>query len=181
MKIEFRKVDFSDIEKIRKWRNSDLIRNVSFDRSIIDHKKQSKWYDTIKDNIFQLHWIINIDGIDAGYAAIKNIDLINKRCEFSSLYIGEEKFLFNGSGALIEYKIIDYIFTKYPEIIKIYCEVLGFNNKVIQLHKRFGFVIEGELKQHYLLNNKFESVFLLALFRDNWKVNKPILTKILIR
>ena len=181
MEIELRKVEFSDIEKIRNWRNSDLIRNVSFDRSIIDHEKQSKWFEAIKDNILQLHWIININGVDAGYAAVKNIDLINKRCEFSSLYIGEQNFLLNGSGAIIEYKILDYIFTKYPEIIKIYCEVLGFNKKVIQLHRRFGFVIEGELKQHCLLDNKFESIVLLSLFRDNWIVCKPILKKILIR
>jgi UDP-4-amino-4,6-dideoxy-N-acetyl-beta-L-altrosamine N-acetyltransferase len=181
MKINLRKVDYSDIEKIRNWRNSDLIRNVSYDRDIIDLEKQSKWFESIKENSFQLHWVINIDGIDAGYAAVKNIDLINKRCEFASLYIGDQKFLLNGSGALIEYKIIDYIYTKYPEIIKIYCEVLGFNKKVIQLHKRFGFVIEGELKQHYLLNNNYESVVLLALFRDNWFKLMPFLKKILIR
>lgn len=181
MEIELREVKFSDIEKIRAWRNSDLIRNVSYDRSIIDSEKQFKWFETIKDNKSQLHWIINIGGIDAGYAAVKNINLVNGRCEFASLYIGEQNLLLNGSGALIEYKIIDYIFKKYPEIIKIYCEVLGFNKKVIQLHKRFGFVIEGELNQHYWLNDKFESVVLLALFRDKWTVSKPILEKILIR
>ena len=181
METQLRKVEYSDIEKVRNWRNSELIRNVSYDRTIIDSEKQSKWFETIKENISQLHWIINIDGIDVGYAAIKNIDLINKRCEFSSLYIVEQKFLLNGSGAIIEYRIIDYIFTKYPEIIKIYCEVLKYNKKVIQLHRRFGFVIEGELKNHYILNNKFESVVLLALYRDNWSLVKPILNKIIIR
>lgn len=181
MKIQLRIVDNSDIEKIRIWRNSNLIRNVSYDRTIINYEKQIQWYEEIKDNLFQLHWIINIDGNDAGYAAIKNIDLNNKRCEFSSLYIGEEKFLLNGAGALIEYKIINYIFTNYPTIIKIYCEVLGLNKKVIQLHKRFGFVIEGELNQHYMFNNDFESVVLLALFRENWNKIQPYLKKILIR
>lgn len=181
MNVQLRKITYKDIELIREWRNSDLIKNVSYNRDYISPEMQSKWFDNIKDNLSQLHWIINIDGIDAGYAAIKNIDLQNKRCEFASLYIANEKFLLNGSGAIAQYKILNYMFSEYSDILKVHCEVLGFNKKVIQLHKRFGFLIEGEQKNHYFLNEKFESVILLSLFRDKWELNKPILEKILIR
>ncbi len=181
MKIELRKVGVSDIEKIRNWRNSDLIRDVSYDRSIIDSEKQLKWFEAIKDDKTQLHWIINVEGLDLGYAAVKKIDLINKRCEFADLYIGEPNSLLNGSGALTEFTIIDSIFTNYTLINKIYCEVLGSNKKVIQLHKRFGFVVEGELNEHYWYGDICESAVLLALFRNNWIINKPNLKKILSR
>lgn len=181
MEVKLKIVTVDDIELIRKWRNSDLIRNVSYNRDIISSEMQKKWFDIAKNNKSQIHWLLNINGLDVGYAAVKNIDLINKRCEFASLYIGEEKFHLNGSGALLEYEIIEYIYSNYPEINKIYCEVLGFNKKVIQLHKRFGFVIEGELNQHFYLNDHFESVVLLALFKDKWSINKHILEKILLR
>lgn len=181
MDVKLRIVTKEDIETIRKWRNSDLIRNVSYNRDYISAEMQIKWFDTIKENKSQLHWIISIDGFDAGYAAIKDIDILNKRCEFASLYIGEHKFLLNGIGAFVEFKILDYIFITYPEINKIHCEVLGFNKKVIQLHKRFGFVIEGELKQHFFIDEKFNNVILLAVFKDKWIEVKPILEKILIR
>jgi UDP-4-amino-4,6-dideoxy-N-acetyl-beta-L-altrosamine N-acetyltransferase len=181
MNIELRTIAFEDIELIRSWRNSDLIKNVSYSRGFISSEMQIKWYNGIKDDLSQLHWIINIDKIDVGYAAIKNIDLLNKRCEFSSLYIADENFLLNGSGAIVQYKVLDYVFETYPDITKVFCEVLGFNKKVIQLHKRFGFIIEGEQKNHYLLDGKFENVILLSLFRDKWELTRPVLKNILMR
>lgn len=181
MNIKLRIINISDIEKIRTWRNSVLIRNVSFNKNYITAEMQIKWFEDLQGNKSQIHWIIIINGVDAGYAAIKNIDLLNKRCEFASLYIGEPQFLLNGAGAIIEYKILDYIYIQYPEINKIYCEVLGFNHKVIKLHKKFGFVIEGELKEHYLIEGKFDNVILLALFKIKWLEIKPTLEKILIK
>jgi RimJ/RimL family protein N-acetyltransferase len=179
MDVKLRKISVTDIEKIRNWRNSDLIKNVSFNRSFISTEMQKKWFENVKLMDSQLHWIITVDGVDAGYAAVKNIDLDNERCEFASLYIGEEQFLLNGIGALSEYKVIDYLYSTYPKINKIYCEVLDFNKKVIQLHKKFGFVIEGELKQHYFINGQFNNVILLALFKNNWNETKVFLSKIL--
>lgn len=181
MNVQLRKITSNDIELIRHWRNSELIQSVSYNRDYITPEMQSKWFESIKDDLNQLHWIINVDGVDAGYAAIKNIDLKNKRCEFASLYIANENFLFNGSGAIAQYKILNYIFSEYSEILKVYCEVLGFNKKVIQLHKRFGFLIEGEQRNQYFLNDKFENVILLALFKNEWETYEPILKKILVR
>jgi len=181
MNVQLRKICVTDIELIRKWRNSDLIKNVSYNRDDISPEMQIKWFESIKDNMSQLHWIINIEGTDAGYAAIKNIDLKNRRCEFASLYIADENFLLNGAGAIAQYKILNYMFSEYSEILKIHCEVLAFNKKVIQLHKRFGFLIEGEQKDHYFLDEKFENVVLLSLFRNQWEKNRQMLEKILNR
>jgi hypothetical protein len=179
MNVDLRKVAERDIEKIRKWRNSDLIQNVSYNREQISAEQQKNWFDRIKVSSNQLHWIITANGTDAGYAAIKDIDVENSRCEFASLYIGETNLLLSGAGAFAEYKVINYVYSNFPYINKIYCEVLGFNKKVIQLHKRFGFEIEGELKQHYYINEQYENVTVLALFRHNWDKSKTMIEKIL--
>ena len=181
MNITIREINENDIEKIRQWRNSDLIQNVSYNRDYISADAQKAWYESIKNIKSQLHWVININGVDAGYCAIKHIDLINKRCEFASLYIGNPDFLLNGAGALAEFKIIDYIYSNYANIDKIYCEVLESNKKVVRLHERFGFVIEGVLKQHYFINKQYDNVVLLALFKDSWAEKKPFLERLLIK
>lgn len=176
--IELRLITESDIEDVRRWRNSDLIKNVSYNQTDITKEEQQIWYSHLKDNPTQIHWIISVDDKNIGYSCLKGIDLRNKRVEFASLYIGEEDYLLSGLGASAEYKVLEYIYNEF-DVNKVFCEVLSFNKKVIQLHKRFGFVEEGILKNHYFINNKFEDVHLLALFRENWFNNKEKILKIL--
>lgn len=178
--IAIRLIDSSDIEKIRSWRNSDLVNSVSYNRDYITAEMQQNWYNRSKDDTSQLHWIITYNNMSIGYAAIKNIDLKNKRCEFASLYVGENEYFMSGLGAIAEYQVIDYVFSKL-DINKVFCEVLEFNKSVLQLHKKFGFVSEGILEKHYCLDGKFENVVLLALFRANWDIVKIKLNKLFNR
>lgn len=179
MKVDFRVVVGNDLEIIRNWRNSSLIRDVSYNRDYISAEQHQSWFSNIQGDPLQIHWIIVIENVDAGYVAIKNIDTKNKKCEFASLYIGNPDFLLSGAGALAELKVIDYIFETYPAIDKIYCEVIDSNRKVINLHKRFGFVIEGTLTRHYYVEDKPLNVVLLALFREEWLVKKEYIVKLL--
>jgi RimJ/RimL family protein N-acetyltransferase len=179
MKVDLRKVEFNDIEKIRNWRNSELIRNVSHAKDYITADMQKKWFETASTFENQFHWIIVINGVDAGYAAIKYIDLKSASCEFSSLYIGEPAFLLNGAGAWAEYKVIDYVFLNFPFVNKIYCEVLALNKKVIQLHKRFGFSTDDHILSPDSYGDRFKDLVLLALFKDKWLDVKEGISKLL--
>ncbi|WP_128331185.1 UDP-4-amino-4,6-dideoxy-N-acetyl-beta-L-altrosamine N-acetyltransferase [Apibacter sp. HY039] len=176
--INFRLVNESDIEQIRKWRNSDLIKNVSYNRAYISQENQKLWFSNLENNKSQIHWIITNNLKSVGYACLKNIDYNNHRCEFASLYIGETEYLHSGIGAIVEFKILNYIFEDL-EMNKVSCEVLSFNKKVIQLHKRFGFITEGILKEQYILDNQFENVHLLALFKKDWENKKAYIGKLL--
>lgn len=176
--VEYKILKKEDIEDVRRWRNSDLINGVSYNRTHITSDMQQKWYKKIENDISQRHWIITYNNENIGYAAIRNIDEKNRKCEFSSLYIGETKYLLSGTGAIAEYLIIDEIFNSF-KVDKIFCEVLELNSKVIQLHKRFGFEVEGVLKNHYIIENKGESVHILSLFRDKWNQHKDKLKKLL--
>lgn len=168
--IELRQVTLNDIEIIREWRNSDLVNNVSYNRQHITAEMQKKWFNNI-DWDSQVHWIVTHNNENIGYGAIKNIDKINQRCELASLYLGNVQHVLSGLGALAEYEILKYVFENIP-IRKITCEVLEFNKKVIQMHKSFGFVVDGVLREHYFINNKLESVFLLSLLREEWEIKK---------
>ncbi len=173
-------VDEQDIELIRQWRNSDLINNVSFSTQHITTEMQKAWFEKLSEGNSSVHWIIIANQDPVGYAAIKNIDLTNSRCEFASLYLGEPDVLGSGIGAIAEYLVIDYIYKNF-DLRKVYCEVLETNPKVIQLHKRFGFEVEAKLKDHYKKNDVFISVFLLGLYKESWEKNKLFLKNILFK
>jgi UDP-4-amino-4,6-dideoxy-N-acetyl-beta-L-altrosamine N-acetyltransferase len=62
---------------------------------------------------------------------------------------------------------------------KVSCEVLSFNKSAITLHKKYGFLEEGILKEHIKKNGTFESIVILALFKEEWEQTKPKIKKIL--
>lgn len=179
MNVELEPLTDRHLEKVRKWRNSDLINSVSLSHASISSEMQISWFEGIKNNLTELHWIIRVNAEDAGYGAIKKIDLQAGSCEFASLYLGEEKYLNTGAGAVAEFRIINFVFSEYPSIDKIYCEVLGFNTKVIQLHKRFGFIVESGSTEKLVFTDR--SVVSLSLSRLRWEENKTGLQRILIR
>tara|TARA_R100001129_G_scaffold179391_1_gene156157 strand:+ start:6869 stop:7114 length:246 start_codon:yes stop_codon:yes gene_type:complete len=62
---------------------------------------------------------------------------------------------------------------------KLCCEVLSFNEPVVKFHQRFGFEIEGTLKEHYFRDGEAFDVVLLALFKSSWPaVKERIMNKV---
>ena len=51
---------------------------------------------------------------------------------------------------------------------KLCCEVLAFNEKVIQIHEKFGSEIEGVFKQHIFKNNTFLDVVRMGILKEKW-------------
>jgi UDP-4-amino-4,6-dideoxy-N-acetyl-beta-L-altrosamine N-acetyltransferase len=180
MAISLKPVDKDDIELIRKWRNSDLINNVSFSNQYISAEMQTEWFEKLSGNNSFIHWIIMADDKRVGYAAVRDIDPVNGRCEFASLYLGEPEYLGSGIGAKAEYFVIDYVYNHY-KVKEICCEVLETNLPVIKLHKKFGFRVAEVIKDRYTKNNEFIGVYQLSLKEEDWKKNQPALQKILFK
>lgn len=180
MAVSLKPVEKDDIELIRNWRNSDLINNVSFSNQYISPEMQLEWFEKMSGNNSFIHWIIMADNKRVGYAAVRDIDAVNGRCEFGSLYLGEPEYLGSGIGAKAEYLVIEYVYNNY-KVNEIYCEVLEANHPVIRLHKKFGFGVAEVIKDRYTKNTEFVSVYLLSLKEENWKKNQPVLKKILFK
>ena len=58
---------------------------------------------------------------------------------------------------------------------KLMCEVFTFNEKVIQMHKKFGFKQEGLYKEHILRDGQFFDVAALAILKHEWDLIKESL------
>ena len=53
----------------------------------------------------------------------------------------------SGLGVLLETYIIERIF-KHHKLRKIWGEALSSNHNMLNIHKKFGFIVEGILKKH---------------------------------
>jgi UDP-4-amino-4,6-dideoxy-N-acetyl-beta-L-altrosamine N-acetyltransferase len=179
MNVKIEQLTEDDIELVRKWRNSDLIANVSFSSAFISPEQQRRWYFDFKNDTTQLAWIIFYKEVKIGFASIKDINKITGTFIFSSLYIGEEIYINSGVGAIAEFLILNYMFSGNA-MQKATCEVLHTNMKVIQLHKKFGFQIISNFEIQKQ-NGDMIKVANLELTRNSWMKRQLALSRILIK
>jgi UDP-4-amino-4,6-dideoxy-N-acetyl-beta-L-altrosamine N-acetyltransferase len=166
--LSFKKIKKNEIEILRKERNRAAIRSSMLDQKIISKKKQIKWYRKIQNIKNSKYFIIYYKNIIIGSASLTNISKINKNCTWG-FYIFEKYAGY--FGVHVEYKIIDYAFKKY-HFHKIYGKTLSTNVRILKIHKKFGFSVEGRLKDQIFSNNKKIDVILTSLFKNNWNKNK---------
>jgi RimJ/RimL family protein N-acetyltransferase len=54
----------------------------------------------------------------------------------------------------------------------LHCEVLAFNTAVIRLHQKFGFQVEGVLRQHHFVGNEYIDTYKLGILAHEWAVKR---------
>jgi len=179
MKIDFTHIQDKHLEIIRNWRNSEGIKKYMYTETYITEEMQRRWYETIKSKKDEIHWVVEVDGELVGKVDLRKIDMANKTAEWS-FYIGEESAMGSGAGVLIEYQLLEYAFNEL-KLHKLNCAVLDFNSRVIELHKKFGFVEEGRIRQQILKGDQYVDVVLLGILSEEWKVNRARLQKVVER
>ncbi len=72
-----------------------------------------------------------------------------------------------GTGLKIEYDALCYAFDTLG-IHKLNCEVLAFNKKVINLHKKSGFLEEGYFRDFHHSDGQYFDVVRLGMLTSEW-------------
>lgn len=176
--FSIRPMEESDLEKILEWRNLEHIRANMYTDHIITAEEHEAWFKKIKNSDDVIYLIFEYRNRPVGVINITSIDKRNKKC-YWGFYLGERD-LPGGIGAIMEFMALEYIFEKLA-MRKLSCEVFVFNQPVVKLHTKFGFVEEGRFIQHVLKNENYEDVVSLALFKVDWLNLKNKLEKICFR
>jgi len=150
-----------------------------YTETYITPEQQKQWFESIKSKSDEIHWIVECDGKLIGKVDLRKIDKQNKTAEWS-FYIGEESARGSGAGVLIEYQTLEYAFNVL-KLHKLNCAVLDFNTRVIDLHKKFGFVEEGKIRQQILKGDKYVDIVLLGILDEEWERQKVKLEKVIKR
>ena len=164
--IFLKKITLNKLEKIMNWRTSPEVSPYMYTNPNLTIEEQKKWFKTINNDSNVSYWIIVVDGIDVGVLNLYDIDMKNKRC-FWAYYIGDSSARGKGIARQLECNIYDYVFYEIG-LNKLCCEVLSFNENVIQIHEKFGSEIEGEFKQHIFKNNTFLNVVRMSILKEKW-------------
>ena len=81
MGVKLRKVQESDLEKIRKWRMDPNVTKYMYSDPVLTPEMQKQWFEKIDKDESCKYWVISFDGRDIGLLNITDIDNKNKRCE----------------------------------------------------------------------------------------------------
>ncbi len=164
--LNLRQITVRDLDIVLKWRNSESVRRYMLTDHIITLKEHREWYQRICTDT-RCEWLIaEFHSSPIGVVSITDIKEMDGTCTWG-MYIGEN-MRNSGIGVLMEIRAIDRMM-EYHKIRKIWGETLESNNRLILMHKRFGFKEEGVLKNHVCRGGKYEDVIRIALFAHNWE------------
>jgi UDP-4-amino-4,6-dideoxy-N-acetyl-beta-L-altrosamine N-acetyltransferase len=167
--IKFLNILLSSVEEqkeIREWRNDLEVRKYMYNTEIITEEEHLKWLDSLKTRKDTDVFYVLYEGKKIGIASVNQLDLKNKICEWG-LYFNNNIERGKGIGKLVEKEFIKYMFDNY-DIDKINCGVLSNNLKVVEMHKKFGWTLEGILRKNILINGERLDIYLLGLLREEW-------------
>lgn len=155
-RIELRRLSRHDIELVRNWRNSPRIREHMFFRDEITSEQQSKWFDSI-DNELNFYWLIFLDRHPHGLINTSDINLLKGEA-YSGLFIYSLEWIQTQLPALASLCMLEFNF----EVLKlkaIKAKVRKENQVALKYNQSLGFEVEEEIGDDGLLLTLKRNVF----------------------
>ena len=173
-KVLLKTIRAKDLENLRRIRFNTKVVKLFHGINKQTKNGQIKWYKKLKiDNSkiyltsFKKHNNQILGLLNA------NIIKINKNAEVGWFFDIEKK-----ENTLFAHSVIlflDYLFKNF-DLIKVYSDVLSFNNAALKFNENIGFKIEGETFNHYYYFKKYVNAKHVALYRkDFYQKNKKLL------
>jgi len=155
--IQIERLQESDIELVRQWRNSAFVRQHMNYREHITAEMQLKWFRSI-DNFNNFYFILRHKNLKVGLGDIKNVNWDDRSGE-AGVFIAKKTYLSSFLpvvGALTLSELVFRIF----KLERIYSQIRADNKRAIKFNKLFGYKrVEGEESKnsqlHYLTADSF--------------------------
>jgi len=158
----------NDLELVLSWRNDPQVRKNMYSNHIISLTEHEEWFQRESENEMSRLLIFERDEVPKGFVSFTKIDRRNKHA-YWAFYSGSLSE--RGLGLSMEVLALKYAF-EVLEIQKLCCEVLSFNDAVVNFHIKFGFEQEGVRKRHYVRDEQYYDIHQLAIFDNTWLKNK---------
>lgn len=166
----------NELELMRTWRNEPAVRANMYTQHEISQDEHLAWWGRTKARQDQNYFMYELARTPMGIAAFTGIDLQNRN---SAWAFYASPLAPKGTGSKMEFLMLEHAFRNL-ELQKLYCEVLAFNTPVIKLHQKFGFSVEGVLRQQYKSDSGFEDVYRLGILATEWQDHRQKMQEKLI-
>ena len=161
---KLRNIQTEELSLILSWRNEPKVRENMYTKHKISLDEHLAWWKTVQNSDNQQYFMYELNAIALGVVSFNQIDMQNHNSSWA-FYASPEAP--KGTGTKMEFLALNYAFTELS-LHKLCCEVLAFNTPVIKLHKKFGFQIEGILRDHHKNGESFIDIYKLGILSDEW-------------
>ena len=178
-RIALRLPEPDDHPLLASWCNDPTLTPYFYADEPVSLESHLKWYEGVKNDPTQRFFVIEalVDPTDGdrpglrrpiGCVGLLHIEPIHRRAEYGRLKIGDVRYRSGGFGREAENAIMRYGFDVL-NLNRIWCEVLDDNEKVIAMHERTGFKVEGFMRAHVWKGGDYRMVVVMGLLRKDWE------------
>ncbi|MEY4578055.1 MAG: hypothetical protein RL701_2758, partial [Pseudomonadota bacterium] len=165
--VSLRAITELDLPRIMAWRTTKAVSDFMYSDFEPNLARQKEWFSAISGDNTRLDWLVNVAGVEAGVLSITRLDSQHHRCDWA-YYLGATQLRGKGVGRLLELNVLRYVFEELV-MNKLCCEVLAANEKVVELHERYGSQVEGRRRAHILKRGVFLDVIEMGILRADWE------------
>lgn len=153
-----------ELPLVLSWRNAPGVRANMYTSHEISIEEHLAWWARTSERKDQQYFMYERDGVPLGVVGITRIDTINSNCSWAFY---ADPAAPKGTGSRMEYLVLEHVFF-FLGLHRLYCEVLDFNVPVQKLHAKFGFQVEGRLRQQHLHGEAYADIVLLGILATEW-------------
>lgn len=150
--VTLKRLQHDDIELVRQWRNSPLIRQTMEFRDEITPEMQLKWFESINNN-HNFYMLIEYEGKKIGLINGKNIDWERQSLE-SGIFLWETSYYETFVPAIVSIMITDMCIRLFGWD-KMLAHILKTNHRAIQYNLSLGYQLspgqDNVTNQEYIL------------------------------
>jgi UDP-4-amino-4,6-dideoxy-N-acetyl-beta-L-altrosamine N-acetyltransferase len=170
-------LELSPAEQLRilAIRNQPEVRRNMYTSHEISEAEHQAWLQKLARDDSTRFFAVSYNQEIVGGVSLNAISAANARADWA--YYLDASLQGKGLGSALEYVFLNRVFGEFG-LLKLNCEVLSFNEKVISLHQKFGFQIEGVRRQQLRRGTEAFDVHLLGITRDEWHVARERLGRL---
>lgn len=167
--VTLRIMEKSDIEMIRKWKNSPDNYNYFANRDFISDSRQEKWFASKSTDPSGIYLIIinNKTNKPIGMTLLESLDHRNRNACWG-IYIADTKFRKRIYAVESVILLFNYAFD-YLNLYKIYGNTLKNNLRGRKFHKFIGFSEEAIFHKHVFVDGDYTDLIWISLFISDWE------------
>lgn len=165
---KLRDIKLEELELMLTWRNAPDIRANMYTRHEISLEEHLDWWKRAQLRTDQQYFMYEVGDQPFGIVGFMGMDSTS---ENSSWAFYASPAAPKGTGSKMEFLALEHAF-RTLKLHKLHCEVLAFNSPVIKMHQKFGFKIEGILREHHKLEETFVDIYRLGLLSREWDENR---------
>jgi len=164
-----RDIERTDLAVIRGWRNHPDINRFMFTQHEVSTSEHVSWFESSILNKLRSLFVYEVDGSIQGFLQLEKKSTESEVYEWG-FYINPDAK--RGLGTKMARLAFDRLFVEMGAV-KLFAEVLSFNEPSIRFHNKLGFKQEGVLRQQHLLKGQYHDVYCFGLLKSDG-LNKAI-------